>query len=123
MSQDNGILVEAKGLDRIFRRGAEEIHVLNGLDLTIPRAEFLALMGPSGSGKTTLLNLIGGLDKPSAGTVDVGGLRISELGSGRLADDPHGMQGQRQAMYICAEQMYLTWSLVSLPPPCATHTL
>jgi putative ABC transport system ATP-binding protein len=78
-------LVELRNVDKIFRRGSEEIHVLGGLDLEIPAGEFLALMGPSGSGKSTLLNLIGGLDRPSQGSVVVGGARIDKLSNRRLA--------------------------------------
>ncbi len=79
------ILVDVRNVDKVFRRGSEEIHVLGGLDLEIPEGEFLALMGPSGSGKSTLLNLIGGLDRPSQGTVEVGGERIDGLSDRRLA--------------------------------------
>ena len=64
----NQNLVQVTNVDKIFKRGSEEIHVLGGLDLAIPEGEFLALMGPSGSGKSTLLNLIGGLDRPSQGS-------------------------------------------------------
>jgi putative ABC transport system ATP-binding protein len=78
-------LVTIRNVDKIFRRGSEEIHVLGGLDLEIPEGEFLALMGPSGSGKSTLLNLIGGLDRPSQGAVEVGGERIDRLSDRRLA--------------------------------------
>lgn len=78
-------LVRVRGIDKVFRRGSEEIHVLGGLDLEVPEGEFLALMGPSGSGKSTLLNLIGGLDLPSQGTVEVGGEEISKLSARRLA--------------------------------------
>ncbi len=85
MSTDNGLLVNVKSVDKLFKRGSEEIHVLGGLDLEIPRGEFLALMGPSGSGKSTLLNLIGGLDQPSAGEVSVGGERIDKLSNRKLA--------------------------------------
>lgn len=85
MTDGNGLLVDVKRVDKVFRRGSEEIHVLGGLDLEIPRGEFLALMGPSGSGKSTLLNLIGGLDRPSAGTVTVGGQRIDALPNRALA--------------------------------------
>ena len=85
MSESNGILVNATDVDKIFRRGSERIHVLGGLDLQIPSGEFLALMGPSGSGKTTLLNLIGGLDRPSSGSVEVGDQRIDKLSDRRLA--------------------------------------
>lgn len=78
-------LVKVSGVDKVFKRGSEEIHVLGGLDLEIPEGEFLALMGPSGSGKSTLLNLVGGLDRPSEGIVEVGGLRIDKLSDRKLA--------------------------------------
>jgi putative ABC transport system ATP-binding protein len=83
MSEKN--LVRVSNVDKVFKRGSEEVHVLGGLDLEIPEGEFLALMGPSGSGKSTLLNLIGGLDRPSQGTVEVGGDRIDQLSNRRLA--------------------------------------
>ncbi len=85
MSSENGHLVQARGIDKVFKRGSEKIHVLGGLDLTVPTGEFLALMGPSGSGKSTLLNLIGGLDRPTKGTVEVAGQRIDNLSDRRLA--------------------------------------
>ena len=85
MSQENGLLVDVRGVDKLFRRGSEEIHVLGGLDLEIPEGEFLALMGPSGSGKSTLLNLIGGLDRPTEGSINVGGQRIDRLSDRKLA--------------------------------------
>jgi putative ABC transport system ATP-binding protein len=73
------------GVTKNFRRGAETVHVLRGLDLSLRKGEFLALMGPSGSGKSTLLNLLAGLDRPTSGTIEVGGQRIDSLGSGALA--------------------------------------
>jgi len=85
MSERDGAQVEVRGVTKNFRRGNEEIHVLASLDLDVPEGEFLALMGPSGSGKSTLLNLIGGLDRPSAGAVSVGGRRIDQLSERRLA--------------------------------------
>jgi len=78
-------LVKVSGVDKVFKRGSEVVHVLGGLDLEIPSGEFLALMGPSGSGKSTLLNLVGGLDRPSEGTVEVGGQRIDKLSERKLA--------------------------------------
>jgi putative ABC transport system ATP-binding protein len=78
-------LVRVRGIHKYFTRGSERIDVLKGVNLDIAKGDFLALMGPSGSGKTTLLNLIGGLDGPTGGSVDVGGVRINELGGGRLA--------------------------------------
>ena len=77
-------LVQVRNVHKTFFRGGEKIDVLQGLDVDVAPGEFLALMGPSGSGKSTLLNLIGGLDRASAGTIDVGGVRISELAGGKL---------------------------------------
>ncbi len=85
MSSDQGVLVRVKDVDKVFRRGSEEIHVLSGLSLEVPKGEFLALMGPSGSGKSTLLNLIGGLDRASSGTVEIGGDRVDQMSSRELA--------------------------------------
>jgi putative ABC transport system ATP-binding protein len=84
MSESNG-LVRVAGVHKHFSRGGERIDVLKGVNLDIPKGDFLALMGPSGSGKTTLLNLIGGLDSPTGGAVEVGGVRINELGGGQLS--------------------------------------
>jgi putative ABC transport system ATP-binding protein len=78
-------LVEIRGVTKSYQRGRERIEVLHGVDLDIPKGDFLALMGPSGSGKTTLLNLIGGLDSPTAGSIVVGGERIDQLSSGALS--------------------------------------
>jgi putative ABC transport system ATP-binding protein len=84
-TQGNDTLVSVDGVEKIFHRGAEEIHVLSNLQLRVPSGEFLALMGPSGSGKSTLLNLIGGLDRPTRGTVSVAGERLDQLSDHRLA--------------------------------------
>ena len=78
-------LVRVGGVHKYFTRGNERIDVLKGVNLEIPPGEFVALMGPSGSGKTTLLNLLGGLDAPSSGTVDVGGTNIAALSGGSLS--------------------------------------
>jgi len=77
-------LVSVTDVHKEFRRGAERIDVLQGVNLIIPQGDFLALMGPSGSGKTTLLNLIGGLDRPSAGEIHVADERIDRLPGARL---------------------------------------
>jgi len=78
-------LVQVSNVHKIYARGTERLDVLKGLDLEVPRGEFLALMGPSGSGKTTLLNLIGGLDKPTSGRVIVGGRDLTRASSRELA--------------------------------------
>jgi putative ABC transport system ATP-binding protein len=78
-------LVEVNGVYKYFTRGSERIDVLKGVNLKIPQGDFVALMGPSGSGKTTLLNLMGGLDTPSGGTVEVAGTNIGALSGGQLS--------------------------------------
>jgi putative ABC transport system ATP-binding protein len=78
-------LVSLKGVSKTYTRGKQQVPVLANLDLDIAKGDFLALMGPSGSGKTTLLNMIGGLDRPTTGSVSVGGERIDQLSSGQLA--------------------------------------
>jgi putative ABC transport system ATP-binding protein len=82
---DMSALIEIRGVTKTYRRGGEAVEVLHGVDLDIPRGDFVALMGPSGSGKTTLLNLIGGLDTPTAGSITVDGERIDRLSSGDLS--------------------------------------
>jgi putative ABC transport system ATP-binding protein len=81
----NGALVRVEGVEKVFHRGTEDIHVLANLNLQVPAGEFLALMGPSGSGKSTLLNLIGGLDRPTKGKVSVAGDHIEHLSDHQLA--------------------------------------
>jgi len=78
-------LVRIRDLYKEFRRGPEVVHVLDGLSMDIEKGDFVALMGPSGSGKSTLLNLIGGLDRPTSGSLRVQGLDLAELAEGALA--------------------------------------
>jgi putative ABC transport system ATP-binding protein len=78
-------LVRIQNLRKVYYRGSERIDVLQGVNLELPQGDFLALMGPSGSGKTTLLNLIGGLDTPSEGSIEVAGDRIDKMAGSRLA--------------------------------------
>ena len=82
MSQE---LVVLKDISRTYQKGKERVEVLHKLNLTIAEGDFLALMGPSGSGKTTLLNLLGGLDKPTSGTVEVGAASLHSMSSGALS--------------------------------------
>jgi putative ABC transport system ATP-binding protein len=84
-SASSPALVHVEAVEKRFRRGDETIHILEGLDLEVRRGEFIALMGPSGSGKTTLLNLIGGLDRPSRGSLTIDGQRIDRLSDRQLA--------------------------------------
>ena len=85
MSTEARPLIQIANVSRTFRRGSEEIHVLSGLSLEVKSGEFLALMGPSGSGKSTLLNLIGGLDRPNQGAVQIGDDWIDKLNDRQLA--------------------------------------
>ena len=78
-------IVRIRDLVKEYRRGSEVVRVLDGLSLEIARGDYVALMGPSGSGKSTLLNLIGGLDHPTSGELEVDGLRVDALGEAALA--------------------------------------
>jgi len=78
-------IVGIRDLVKEYRRGAEVVRVLDGLSLQIDSGDFVALMGPSGSGKSTLLNLIGGIDRPTSGILEVDGLRVDTLSDGALA--------------------------------------
>jgi putative ABC transport system ATP-binding protein len=81
----NTKVIEVHGLSRIYRlKSGEEVRAVNGVDLMVPEGEFLTVIGASGSGKTTLLNLLGGLDKPTAGNVVVDGVEVSGLGEADL---------------------------------------
>ena len=78
-------LIQVHELHKSYHRDSLEIPVLRNINLEIPEGEFLAFMGPSGSGKTTLLNLIAGIDKPTSGTIRIGGVDVTELGETELA--------------------------------------
>ncbi len=79
------ILARLDGVSRTYQKGKEKVEVLHDLDLEIPRGDFIAIMGPSGSGKTTLLNLLGGLDRPTAGTVTVGDAELTSMSNSQLS--------------------------------------
>jgi len=79
------VLARMRGITKVYSRGGQEVRVLDGLDLDVGAGELLALMGPSGSGKSTILNLLGGLDRPDAGTIEVGDTEITKLSSDALA--------------------------------------
>jgi putative ABC transport system ATP-binding protein len=78
-------MVDVRAVRKVYRRDAEELTVLDGIDLQVPAGEFVALMGPSGSGKTTLLNLIAGIDRPTSGQVVVAGTDVARLSESDLA--------------------------------------
>jgi putative ABC transport system ATP-binding protein len=81
---DSASLIRVRGLNKTYRRGGEQIQVLQGLNLDVDKGDFVAFMGPSGSGKTTLLNLLGGLDVPSAGSVIVDGDEVTSMSASKL---------------------------------------
>jgi putative ABC transport system ATP-binding protein len=81
---DSSSLIKVRGLNKTYRRGGEQIQVLQGLNLDVDKGDFVAFMGPSGSGKTTLLNLLGGLDVPSAGSITVDGDEITHMSGSKL---------------------------------------
>jgi putative ABC transport system ATP-binding protein len=79
-------IISIKDLVKSYHDSAVEVHALNGINLAFEQGEFTAIVGPSGSGKTTLLNMIGGLDKPDSGTIMIGDIDITQLGSRKLID-------------------------------------
>src|ERR1700742_5061553 len=83
-NKSDPIVARLRGVSKEYRRGNEVVPVLEKLDLELPRGDFVALMGPSGSGKTTLLNLLGGLDRPTTGTIEVAGVSIDRLSNAAL---------------------------------------
>jgi putative ABC transport system ATP-binding protein len=78
-------LIEIQGLTKIYRRDSTELTVLDGVTLAVEAGQFLALMGPSGSGKSTLLNLLAGIDRPTRGSLHIGGTDIAALPERALA--------------------------------------
>lgn len=82
---EKDVLVRVRGVDKTFTKGGETVWALSGIDLDIYSGEYVSIMGPSGSGKSTLFNMIGALDKPSAGEISVGGVSLPSLSSSHLA--------------------------------------
>ena len=83
-SGSSSALIQVRGVNKTYKRGGENIQVLQGLNLDVDKGDFVAFMGPSGSGKTTLLNLLGGLDVPSSGHISVDGDEITNMSSSKL---------------------------------------
>jgi putative ABC transport system ATP-binding protein len=86
MNEAAAPLIRIRDLSKAYQRGGQDIPVLVHIQLDVAAGDFVALMGPSGSGKSTLLNLVAGIDKPSSGTIEIGGVDIATLSDGQLAD-------------------------------------
>jgi putative ABC transport system ATP-binding protein len=94
-------MIELRGIEKSYRRGAEEVHALRGLDLDIERNEFMSIMGPSGAGKTTLLHILGCLDTPTKGSVKFDGVAVEHMSEAAL------VALRRQKIGFIFQQFYL----------------
>ena len=79
-------IIDARGIQRVFQMGSTEVHALKGVDLLVDRGEMLSIMGTSGSGKSTLMNILGCLDRPTAGSYWLDGIPVEGLSKDQLAD-------------------------------------
>jgi len=84
-TQSDRSLIDLAGVEKVYRSGKVEYRALRGIDLTIAEGDIVAIVGPSGSGKSTIMNMITGIDRPTAGTVSVGGERIDQMSEEQLA--------------------------------------
>jgi len=105
MMDGTGMSLHAQGLTRVYRRGSEEIHALDGVSLSIRRGEFVSFMGPSGSGKTTLVNLLGCLDNPSSGELHLAGRSI--FGGGKNLGERALTRIRREVFGYIFQNFYL----------------
>lgn len=94
-------VIEFEGVEKIYRRGSEEIHALKDVNIKFQRGEFISVVGPSGSGKTSLLNIIGCLDRPSSGKVKVDGIEVSTM------DEKEISRVRRDKIGFIFQQFYL----------------
>lgn len=83
-SRSKDLTFSIRGLTKVYHMGETSVHALRGVDLDLPAGEFVVLLGPSGSGKSTLLNIVGGLDRPTDGTVSFRGRTLGDLSEGAL---------------------------------------
>lgn len=104
----NNLAIKLEGVSKTYRRGNEEVHALQNIDMTVGSGEFLAVAGPSGSGKTTLLNLIGCMDNPTDGRINIMGKDVSSLKDAALT------QLRRKAAGFVFQQFYLIPTLTAL---------
>ena len=102
---ENEVSLEARDLSRVYRRGSEEIRALDSVSLTIRRGEFVSFMGPSGSGKTTLINLLGCLENPSTGELDLAGNGI--FGGGKILGERALTRIRREVFGYIFQNFYL----------------
>ena len=105
MTALDGVSLEARGLTRVYRRGSEEIRALDGVSLTIRRGEFISFMGPSGSGKTTLVYLLGCLENPSEGELDLAGKAV--FGNGKPLGERELTRIRREVFGYIFQNFYL----------------
>ena len=106
------VSLEARRLSRIYRRGSESIAALDDVSLTIRRGEFVSFMGPSGSGKTTLVNLLGCLENPTSGELDLSGRTI--FGAGRVLSERSLTLVRREVFGYIFQNFYLIPTLTVL---------
>ena len=105
MSTGNDIALEARNLTRVYGRGSEEVRALDGVSLQVRKGEFVSFMGPSGSGKTTLVNLLGCLENPTSGELDLAGRRI--FGNGDLLGERDLTRIRREIFGYIFQNFYL----------------
>jgi ABC-type lipoprotein export system ATPase subunit len=86
LPEDKKVLIEVDSLQKIYKIGRQKVTAINNISLKIGEGEIVALVGPSGSGKSTLLQLMGGLDKPTSGTITVDGNNLSKMSDAKLSE-------------------------------------
>src|SRR5215207_8234367 len=101
-------MIVAERLDKFFQLGNQQVRALRSVDVVIPEGQFIAIMGPSGSGKSTLLYLLGGLDAPSSGAIEVAGRRVDAMNSDELA------QFRRETIGFIFQAFHLVPTLTAL---------